>query len=280
MSGQRNATPSTGETRVLPLLRALASPVRFRIVELLADQKDATSPYLMERLDLAQSTVHEHLAVLRKAGIVQASGEGPHRYYCLAPAVLDDLGAYLAGVGQRARSWRGLVEQTTHERTLAIRDATAADAAPIARIYNQGIEDRVATLETELRSPAERAEWLAARGPRHPVIVALDSNDTLVGWGSLNPFNPRPAYQHVADFSLYVERNQRGRGIGDALLGALEMRSRALGYHKMVLSAFPTNAPGMRLYQRHGFTTVGIYRQQGLLDGQWVDTIIMERLLD
>ncbi len=271
---------AAAETRILRILRAVASPVRFRIVELLAERKDATSPQLMEELGLAQSSVHDHLTALRKAGVVQTSGEGPNRYYCLNPATLEYLGAYLGGLGQRARTWSGLPVGTNTERTMAIRDATATDAPAIARIYNQGIEDRVATLETELRSPEERAQWLAARTERQPVIVATDDDGTIVGWGSLNTFNPRPAYQHVADFSLYVERNQRGRGIGDALLGALEVRARALDYHKMVLSAFPTNAPGMRLYQRHGFTTVGIYHEQGLLDGQWVDTIIMERLLD
>jgi L-amino acid N-acyltransferase YncA len=162
---------------------------------------------------------------------------------------------------------------------MEIRDATREDAATIAHIYNQGIEDRVATLETQLRTPAERAEWLAARGPRYPVLVAVDSSGTVVGWGSLNPFNPRPAYDYVADFSIYIAREQRGRGIGDALLAALEARARLLGYHKMVLAAFPTNTPGMRLYGRHSFLTVGTYHEQGMLDGRWVDVILMEKIL-
>jgi phosphinothricin acetyltransferase len=160
-----------------------------------------------------------------------------------------------------------------------IRDATLADAAAIARIYNQGIEDRVATLETQVRTPEERAEWLASRDARHPVLVATDGDGAVAGWGSLNSFNPRPAYEHVVDFSVYVGREQRGRGIGEALLSALEARARTLAYHKMVLAAFPTNAPGMRLYERHGFTTVGIYHEQGMLDGRWVDVIIMEKIL-
>ena len=161
---------------------------------------------------------------------------------------------------------------------MQIRDATVEDAAALAQIYNQGIEDRVATLETALRSPEERAEWLAAREPRHPVLVAQDDAGTVLGWASLNAFNPRPAYDHVVDLSIYVGREQRGRGVGDALLGALTERARALGYHKMVLAAFPTNAPGMRLYERHGFTTVGIYHEQGMLDGRWIDVIVMEKL--
>lgn len=160
-----------------------------------------------------------------------------------------------------------------------IREAGDEDATAIARIYNQGIEDRVATLETEPRSPQERATWLAARGPRHPVLVAVDDAGAVVGWGSLNPFNPRPAYDPVADFSVYVAREARGRGIGGALLAAIEARARALGYHKLVLAAFPTNAAGMRLYQRHDFRTVGTYREQGRLDGFWVDVVVMEKIL-
>ena len=190
-----------------------------------------------------------------------------------------------------------------------VRAATAADAAAICRIYNQGIEDRVATLETELRTPEERAAWLAARSPRHPVIVAemamseaptrivagaepaTISNSpptaqagnsavaTVVGWGSLNQFNPREAYRHVVDFSIYVERGYRGKGVGTVMLPRLIELAREHGFHKMVLSAFPSNGGGMALYERMGFRTVGIYKEQGMLDGRWVDTIIMEKLL-
>jgi phosphinothricin acetyltransferase len=166
-----------------------------------------------------------------------------------------------------------------------VRHATEADAAAICRIYNQGIEDRVATLETELRTPEERRQWLAARGPRHPVIVAEPEIASggppapILGWGSLNQYTARECYRHVADFSLYVERGHRGKGVGKVLLARLIELAREHGYHKMVLSAFPTNTGGMALYEKMGFRTVGIYREQGLLDGRWVDTIVMEKLL-
>ncbi len=161
---------------------------------------------------------------------------------------------------------------------LEIRNATAADAAAIVQIYNEGIEDRVATLETALRTPEERRGWLAGRAARHPVLVACDG-DAVVGWASRNSFNPRPAYDHVADFSVYVARERRGTGVGDLLLDALEERSRDLGYHKLVLAAFPWNTSGMRLYEKHGFRTVGIYREHGWLDGRWVDVVVMEKIL-
>jgi L-amino acid N-acyltransferase YncA len=161
---------------------------------------------------------------------------------------------------------------------LRIRAATVADADAICRIYNQGIEDRVATLETELRTPDERRQWLAGRSPRHPVIVA-EHDRQLVGWASLNVFNARAAYRFVADISVYVDRAARGKGVGNALMPRLVELGREHGFHKLVLSAFPTNTGGMALYTRHGFRTVGIYEEQGQLDGHWVDTIIMEKIL-
>jgi phosphinothricin acetyltransferase len=162
--------------------------------------------------------------------------------------------------------------------TLAIRPAVIADAEAICRIYNQGIEDRLATLETVLRAPDERRAWLEERSPRHPVLVA-ERGGAIVGWASLNAFNPRACYDHVGDFSLYVERAARGSGVGRRLLEALIARARELGYHKLVLAAFPHNAAGCALYESCGFRIVGIYREQGMLDGKWVDVILMEQLL-
>ena len=162
--------------------------------------------------------------------------------------------------------------------TITIRGAIAGDAPAICDVYNQGIEDRDATLETRLRTADEQRAWLESRDDRHPVIVA-ESDGGIVAWGSLNVFNPRPAYDHVADFSVYVARHARGSGVGRRIVEALIAAARDIGYHKMVLSAFEWNTPGMVLYERMGFRRVGVYREQGLLDGRWVDTVIMEKLL-
>ena len=160
----------------------------------------------------------------------------------------------------------------------SVRRAQLGDVEAITRIYNEGIEDRLATLETELRTPEERREWLTARGDRHPVLVA-ERGGQIIAWASLNRFNPRPAYDHVVDFSIYVAREARGQGVGRVLLPRIVDEARRLGYHKMVLAAFPTNAAGMRLYEAMGFSRVGVYREQGLLDGKWVDVIVMEQIL-
>jgi L-amino acid N-acyltransferase YncA len=191
--------------------------------------------------------------------------------------------------------------------TVTIRPARSEDAEAIAKIHNQGIVDRVATLETALRTPAGTREWLEERSSRHPIIVAIaragtsGANDnrgsrptdepkdeprdnptdvlTIAGWGSLNRFNPRAAYDHVADFSVYVERAWRGKGIGGQLLTRLVTLARDAGFHKMVLAALARNSVGVALYEKHCFTRVGIYREMGQLDGEWVDVVLMERIL-
>jgi L-amino acid N-acyltransferase YncA len=161
---------------------------------------------------------------------------------------------------------------------MRIRAAIVSDADAICAIHNQGIEDRIATLDTTIRTPDGVRTWLTERGPRHPVIVA-EADGSVVGWGSLNSFNPRTAYDFVADFSVYVERPSRGRGIGRQLLDRLVDLARAAGYHKMVLAALASNDAGVGLYASAGFTRVGIYHEQGVLDGKWVDVVIMEKLL-
>ena len=85
--------------------------------------------------------------------------------------------------------------------------------------------------------------------------------------------------QYVADLSIYIERGWRGKGVGRRLLEHLIEQARALGYHKMMLSAFPFNASGVALYERMGFTRAGVFHEMGQLDGRWVDTLIMEKLL-
>jgi phosphinothricin acetyltransferase len=162
--------------------------------------------------------------------------------------------------------------------TVTVRAATAADVEAICAIHNQGIADRIATLDTTPRFPEDTRAWLASREPRHPVLVA-DLNGTVVGWASLNRFNPRPVYDHVADFSVYIDRSVRGQGIGRQLLERLIDRARAIGFHKMVLAAIAHNDAGLALYRRTGFSHVGIYREHGQLDGRWVDVVVMEKIL-
>jgi phosphinothricin acetyltransferase len=169
---------------------------------------------------------------------------------------------------------------------LLLREATEADVPAIIAIRNQGVESRSATLDTEPYTLEEGRDWFAAHDARRPVLVAVDpargdpaAPDAVAGWASLNVFNPRHGYRLVAELSVYVEREYRARGVGSHLLEALLERARALGYHKVVLTAMAHNAPARALYARFGFREVGTFKEQGFVDGRWVDTVIMEKIL-
>lgn len=156
--------------------------------------------------------------------------------------------------------------------------ATREDAGRIAQIYNEGIEDRVATFETRLRTEAEMVDWLVQRGQRYAVLVATEDADVL-GFASLNPYSQRECYAGVADLSVYIRRDARGRKIGRLLMEALIETAVRHRFHKMILSAFPENAAGLALYKRFGFREVGIFEKQARLDGVFRDVVHMEKLL-
>src|SRR5579875_2912092 len=172
----------------------------------------------------------------------------------------------------------GAVE-TGPARALHVRRARNDDLDAIRHIYNQGIEDRIATLDEEPKSPDDIAAWWAQHEGRYAVLVAEDANRAVVGWAALNPYSHRCAYRGVADLSIYVAREARGRGVGSALLAALERTASEHEFHKIVLFALASNVGGQRLYRRFGYREVGVFREQGRLDGRFVDVLAMEKIV-
>jgi phosphinothricin acetyltransferase len=160
-----------------------------------------------------------------------------------------------------------------------VREATISDIECIAKIYNEGIEDRIATLETRLRSNEDMIEWLKNRSEKHKVLVVEDEKGIVYGWASLNVFNSRCCYSGVVDLSIYIARDMRGKGLGKLLLDSLLKTAKDVGFHKLVLSTFKLNEAGQRLYKSLGFREVGTYEKQGILDDKWIDVTVMEKLL-
>ncbi|HEY7980049.1 MAG TPA: GNAT family N-acetyltransferase [Candidatus Eremiobacteraceae bacterium] len=159
-----------------------------------------------------------------------------------------------------------------------IRPAVPADLDAVRRIYNDGIVDRH-TLEAREKSACEIAAWFGNHDDRYSVLIAADEVAT-VGWASLNRYSPREAHRGIADLSIYVDRSARRLGVGVALLAAIEDRARRAGFDKIVLMTFPFNHASRALFGRNGFREIGIYQNQGRLDGRLVATLAMEKLLE
>jgi len=161
---------------------------------------------------------------------------------------------------------------------LRIRLATPADAPAITAIYNEGIADRIATFETEPRTPEQLAAQLAEKGERFPTVV-VERDGRVVAWAGAGAYRARPAYAGVAEHSVYVARAARGTGAGRAALEALCRAYAERGFWKIVSRIFPENVASLVLHERCGFRVVGVYHRHGKLDGEWRDCVIVERLL-
>jgi L-amino acid N-acyltransferase YncA len=158
---------------------------------------------------------------------------------------------------------------------LHVRDATPEDAAAIAAIYNQGIEDRLATFETCPRSAEDVTKWFDGA---HPIVV-VERGGEVGAFAATSTYRPRQCYAGVAEFSVYVKRSERGRGLGKLALSFLLEAARRAGYWKLVSRVFMENAASRGLLKSLGFREVGVYEKHGQLDGVWRDVVIVERLL-
>ncbi|MDQ6766919.1 MAG: arsinothricin resistance N-acetyltransferase ArsN1 [Candidatus Eremiobacteraeota bacterium] len=163
--------------------------------------------------------------------------------------------------------------------TITTRTATISDRPAITFIYNQGIEDRVATLDVEPKTEEDVAAWLSIDQPTRYTVIVAESDSRIVGWAALRPYAHRCAYAGVGELSIYIERAARGKGVGEQLLTALEERARLNAFHKIVLFALSSNEGGRRLYGKRGFREVGIFKEQGTLDGRFVDVLAMEKII-
>ena len=156
-----------------------------------------------------------------------------------------------------------------------VRSATPNDAKAIATIYNQGIEDRVATFETHLRSAEDVKAWL---DDVHPVLV-VEKDSEIVAFASSFAYSARECYAGIAECSVYVNRDMRYHGAGRIALEALIRAAEEAGFWKLVSRVFIDNNASRKLIGSLGFREVGIYEKHAKLDDVWRDVVIVERLI-
>jgi phosphinothricin acetyltransferase len=160
---------------------------------------------------------------------------------------------------------------------IAIRAAVADDAPGICIVYNQGIEDRIATFETSARSPEDIAHWFG--DDAYPVVVA-EEDGRILGFASTSAYGARACYAGIREFSIYVHRQAKRRGIARNLLIALMDAAAKAGCWKITSRIFPENTASLELCKSLGFRVVGTHVRHARLDGEWRDVVTVERLLD
>ena len=156
-----------------------------------------------------------------------------------------------------------------------IRQMRGRDAAQVLDIYAYGLATRNATFET--RVPTWE-EWDTVHHSFCRFVYVEDGK--VVGWVALSPMSQRSCYRGVAEISVYVADGFSGRGIGTRLLKRAVEESELNGIWTLFASVFPENQATIRLHLGQGFREVGTRKRIAQLDGQWRDTIILERRSD
>lgn len=154
--------------------------------------------------------------------------------------------------------------------------ATIADAQAIALIYNQGIEDRIATFETQPRSTSDIEAWFS----KEYVVVVVENGGDILAFAATFPYRTRECYAGVREFSVYADRQWRGKGAGRVAMQELIAESRRRGVWKLLSRVFPENTQSLKLLRTLGFRDVGVYKKHARLDGEWRDVVIVEYLID
>jgi phosphinothricin acetyltransferase len=159
---------------------------------------------------------------------------------------------------------------------LLLRSAARADCEAICAIYNAAIAERGSTFETEPRTAGDFEGRVGDE--RFPLLVATVSG-AAIGWAGLSPYSPRSCYAGIGECSVYVGLSARGRGVGTALAEAMAAEAERCGFHKLLGKLFTDNVASIRLVERCDFSTVGVHRRHGQLDGEWREVLLVERLL-
>lgn len=164
---------------------------------------------------------------------------------------------------------------------MQIRDAEDRDLEGITTIYNDAVEQTTAIWNETTIDVENRRAWLADRSKAgYPVLVAVSDDGKVLGYASFGDWRAWDGYRHTVEHSVYVRTDQRGAGIGQALMEALIVRARDIGKHVMVAGIEAGNTGSIRLHEKLGFEQAGLLRQVGTKFGRWLDLAFLQLTLD
>ena len=155
-----------------------------------------------------------------------------------------------------------------------IRSLEKKDIPDVLKIYQLGIDTGIATFETIAPSVEE---W---NKKYHPDLRYIyEENEKILGWVSITPVSSREVYKGVGEVSVYVHPHTQGKGVGTQLLQHLIEQSKLAGYWMLQASIFEVNLASIQLHKKVGFHVVGIRKGIAKKNGQWTNTILMDKHL-
>ncbi|KPP85015.1 MAG: phosphinothricin acetyltransferase Pat [Rhodobacteraceae bacterium HLUCCA08] len=154
-----------------------------------------------------------------------------------------------------------------------IRPAVAGDAGAIAALWNPYIRDSAVTFNSIQKTPEEVAALIAAR----PVFLIAEADGALAGFASYDQFRGGIGYARTMEHTILLAPGLAGRGLGRALMAALEDHARAAQVHTLWAGVSAENPAGVAFHARIGFERVAVLAQVGWKFGRWIDLVLMRK---
>ena len=153
------------------------------------------------------------------------------------------------------------------------------DSEAIRAIYNVEVAESTVTFDLVPRSSSEQLAWIDEHSGGHPAIVAVTDEEEVLGFASLSPYRPRPAYAPTVEDSVYVRRDCRNLGIGRLLLTDVVALARDHGFHSVIGRIVGGHEASIALHKACGFEKTGSEHEVGRKFGRWLDVVLMQRML-
>ncbi len=157
-----------------------------------------------------------------------------------------------------------------------IRKAVPNDCVRIADIYNSYVNKGMATMD-QVKTENDILAWLSTYNNRAGIFVYGKEN--VQGWGILKHYSDREGYKYACEISIYVHENFQLAGIGQSLINFLLDFAQQKNFKHVTAKIFANNSKSVRFFKKNGFSTVGIQHQIGWVKNNWVDMVIMEKLI-
>jgi len=164
---------------------------------------------------------------------------------------------------------------------ISIVNCSASDLYFINRVYNQTVSLGYVTADSTEKSESFRLEVFSKRNIKRNPIFMFYYDNRRIGWGSINSFYDREAYEKVAEISIYLEKENIGKGYAKECLGLLENKAKEYSYKTLLAYVFRENATSINLFEKFGYTKAGFYLELAKFRNlSTQDLIVLSKELD
>lgn len=162
---------------------------------------------------------------------------------------------------------------------MILRAAVADDAPVLADLINHWVTGSTITFTSATKSPQDIVDMIAAKAAAGHAVLVAEEAGRLLGYATYGQFRGGNGYAHAMEHSIALSPDARGRGVGRALLIAIEEHARAAGAHVIFAGVSGENTQGQAFHAANGYAQVAVIREVGRKFDRWLDLVLMQKFL-